>query len=448
MSTGQSRPQDPRIESYDAVVIGAGVIGAATALELGCRGWSVLCVDKLPAAGFGSTVNSCAIVRFTYSTYNGVAMAYEGLQYWLHWPDYLETHDELGLATYRQCGMVSLKTPGGHYLKVKPHFDAVGVPYEDWSTDELLDRLAILDPGLFGPPKRPDDDRFWDGPHGRITGGVFCPEAGYVSDPQLATHNLQRAAEARGAVFRFGTEVVDITSAAGRITGVALDDGKSVSSVSSPVVVNVAGPHSYLINQMAGVYDTMKIKTRALRHEVHHTPGPKDFDYERDGFNVADDDNGIYFRPETGNHILIGSTDPECDPQEWVDPDDFDQVVSDSQWEAQVLRLSRRIPSVGVPHDKKGVVDLYDVSDDWIPIYDRTDLDGFYVAIGTSGNQFKNAGVAGHCMAELIEAVEAGYDHDREPLKVRGRYTGLELDLGAFSRNREINMNSSMSVHG
>ena len=50
-----------------------------------------------------------------------------------------------------------------------------------------------------------------------------------------------------------------------------------------------------------------------------------------------------------------------------------------------MLRLSRRLPSVGVPHERKGVVDLYDVSDDWIPIYDRTDLDGFYVAIGTSG---------------------------------------------------------------
>ncbi|MYI15303.1 MAG: FAD-dependent oxidoreductase, partial [Acidimicrobiaceae bacterium] len=54
--------------SFDAVVIGAGVIGAATAFELGRRGRRVLCVDKLPAAGFGSTVNSCAIVRFTYST--------------------------------------------------------------------------------------------------------------------------------------------------------------------------------------------------------------------------------------------------------------------------------------------------------------------------------------------------------------------------------------------
>ena len=86
--------------------------------------------------------------------------------------------------------------------------------------------------------------------------------------------------------------------------------------------------------------------------------------------------------------------------------------------------------------------------DDWIPIYDRTDLDGFYVAIGTSGNQFKNAGVAGHCMAELIEAVKSGHDHHANPLMVKGRYTGLPIDMATFSRNREVNPNSSMSVHG
>jgi len=34
-----------------------------------------------------------------------------------------------------------------------------------------------------------------------------------------------------------------------------------------------------------------------------------------------------------------------------------------------------------------GATMLYDVADDWIPIYDRTDLDGFYVAIGSSGNE-------------------------------------------------------------
>ena len=45
----------------------------------------------------------------------------------------------------------------------------------------------------------------------------------------------------------------------------------------------MAGPHSFVINRMAGVEDGMKIKTKALRHEVHHVPSPPGFDYEKDG---------------------------------------------------------------------------------------------------------------------------------------------------------------------
>ena len=140
----------------------------------------------------------------------------------------------------------------------------------------------------------------------------------------------------------------------------------------------------------------MKIKTKALRHEVHHVPSPPGFDYEKDGHHVSDGDNAIYFRPETGNHILIGSEDPDCDPQVWVEnPDDFNRQVTREQWEAQVYRCARRIPSLPIPEEMKGVVDLYDCSDDWIPIYDKSDLGGFYMAVGTSGNQFKNGPVVG-----------------------------------------------------
>jgi len=146
--------------------------------------------------------------------------------------------------------------------------------------------------------------------------------------------------------------------------------------------------------------------------------------------------------------VLIGSVDPDCDPREFVDPDDYDTTLSQEQWEAQVLRANRRIPTLGVPHEKKGVVDLYDVSDDWLPIYDRSDLDGFYMAIGSSGNQYKNAGAVGQVMADLIEAVESGHDHDASPVVVTGRYTGREIDVGFYSRNREVNPDSSMSVHG
>ena len=433
-------------ESFDAIVIGAGVIGAAVAFELGKRGWSTLNVDKLPSSGYGSTSNSCAIVRAHYSTFDGVAMAYEGFSYWKDWPNYLEADDERGLALYHQCGTLLFMVEGGHHEKVRPMFDEIGVPYEVWDTDVLAERFPFFEHGVHGEPSRPEDDRFWEEPEGEVMGVIFTPDSGYVSDPQLATHNLQRAAEAQGGVFRFNTEVVDVRQDGNRVAGITLADG---TRVDTPVVVNVAGPHSFVINKMAGVYDSMNIKTKALRHEVHHVPSPPGIDYERDGIHTSDADLAIYIRPESGNNILIGSEDPACDPQVWVeDPDDYDDQVSDAQWNAQVLRLARRMPSLGVPPDKKGVVDLYDVSDDWIPIYDRTDLDGFYVAIGSSGNQFKNAPVAGHCMAELIDAVEGGHDHDADPVRVTGVYTGLEMDMGFYSRNREINENSSFSVNG
>ena len=433
-------------DRYDAIVIGAGIIGSAVAFELAKKGYSTLNLDKLPASGYGSTSNSCAIVRAHYSTYDGVAMAYEGFSYWKDWPGYLDAEDERGHALYIQCGTVLFMLEGGHHEKVLPLFDQVDVPYEIWDNETMAERVPFFEHGTHGDPCRPEDDRFWAEPEGELIGALFTHDSGYVSDPQLATHNLQRATEAKGGEFRFNVEVADIRQADGRVAGVTLADG---TEVDAPVVVNVAGPHSFVINRMAGVYDSMNIKTKALRHEVHHVPSPAGVDYERDGLHSSDPDLAIYVRPESGNNILIGSEDPTCDSQVWVDdPDDYDDVVSDAQWEAQVLRLARRMPSLGVPNEKKGIVDLYDVSDDWIPIYDRTDLDGFYVAIGSSGNQFKNAPVAGYCMSELIDAIENGHDHDADPLVVTGVYTGLEMDMGFYRRNREINANSSFSVNG
>lgn len=435
-------------QSADVVIIGAGVIGCALALELSRRGHRTLNVDKSGAAGSGSTINSCAIVRFSYSTEAGVNFSWEGAQYWKNWAEYIGAEDELGLIEFHECGQLVMLVDGDeHGYRVKSLWEQLDIPFETWSADEMKDHFPWLDHGLYGPPTRPDDPEFWKDSIGAINGAVFTPGAGYVSDPQLSCHNLQRGAEALGGTFMFGAEVSAINRNADgdAVSGVTLADGQVIEA---GIVVNVAGPHSSIINKMAGVYDSMNIKTSALRHEVHHLPAPEGVDLMAGGVVGADNDMGIYFRPEVGNNILIGSGDPECDPREFVDPDNYNTNLTEEQWNAQVLRANRRIPSLGVPHERKGIVDLYDVSDDWLPIYDRTDLDGFYVAAGTSGNQYKNAGVAGQVMADLIEAVEAGHDHDADPLTTTGRYTGRPLDIGAYSRNREINQESSMSVHG
>ena len=432
----------------DAIIVGAGVIGSSVAFELAKRGYKTLNIDKLPTSGYGSTSNSCAIVRAHYSTWDGVAMAYEGFFYWDDWEDYIGVKDDRGMIKYMKTGSILFKLEGeDHSSKCLKLFKEIGVEHEIWDLEKLKEMIPIYSHDQYDGTTRPDeDDHFWDKTGKKIEGAVYTPGSGYVSDPQLTSHNLQVAAEANGGDFIFNSEITEIRQQDGKIEGVTLKTGEQIDS---PIVVNVAGPHSFVINRMADVERDMNIKTRALRHEVHHVPSPEGYDFEKDGFHTSDGDNGIYFRPETGNTILIGSEDPLCDPKEWIsDPDNYNQQVTESQWKAQVYRCAKRIPQLKIPSRTSGVVDLYDVSDDWLPIYDKSALKGFYMAIGSSGNQFKNAPVAGHCMAELIDACENGQDHDTNPVKVKTVYTGLELNMGFYSRNREINPNSSFSVNG
>ena len=433
-------------QKYDAIVIGAGIIGACTGFELAKKGFKVLNLDKLPEAGYGSTSGSCAIIRLHYSTPDGVAMAREGYYYWIDWAKYLKAPDETGLVNYINTGCLVVKTEKNHYLKnVMASLDELCVPYEEFSDKEITRLLPIFDPKSFGPPVLSTNERFGRPNTTPLDGAIYIPESGLISDPKQSTHNVQRAAEAAGGKFMFRAEVVEIRQKANRVVGVTLKDG---SQIDAPVVINVAGPHSFKINRMAGVEDEMRIKTRPLRQEVCHVPAPEGFDYNTFGTIISDGDIGCYSRPEVGNNILIGSEDPECDTMEYIeDPDNYNTNFT-KQWTTQVMREAQRIKGLTIPSQPSGIVDLYDCTDDWIPIYDKSALDGFYMAVGTSGNQFKNAPVVGVLMSELIQAVEDGQDHDKTPVQFDMKYTKRACDIGFYSRLRRINPNSSFSVIG
>jgi sarcosine oxidase subunit beta len=51
-------------------------------------------------------------------------------------------------------------------------------------------------------------------------------------------------------------------------------------------------------------------------------------------------------------------------------------------------------------------------------------------------------------MAALVGYCEAGGDHDERPLCFTLPYLGREIDVGFYSRKREINRESSFSVLG
>jgi sarcosine oxidase subunit beta len=433
-------------QSYDAIIIGAGIIGCATSYALGKKGWRVLNIDRLPACGYGSTSGSCAIIRPYYSTLDGSAMAYESHYYWCDWADYLggADIDEKGLIEYINCGSMVMKTSLNDYLKpCMALMDELDCPYEEFSPEQIVEKLPVWNTESYGPAKLPEDAEFGIANETPLPGAVMFRAGGYINDPQLATHNIMRAAEKAGSSFLYNAQVVEIRRSNGRVCGLTLDNGDKIDS---PVVLNAAGPHSSKVNQLADVEKLMKVKTRALRQEVAHVPLPAGYNSET-ACVTSDSDIGVYTRPEHGDSLLIGSEDPPVDKHEWVDPDDYNRDFTE-QWRVQVLRVCQRVPNLGVPNQMRGVVDLYDVTDDWIPIYDQSQLPGFYMAIGTSGNQFKNAPIVGEMMADIIEATEGGNDQDKNPIDFHLKNIDRSVTTGFYSRLREINQDSSFSVLG
>ena len=421
-------------ERADAVVIGAGVIGSSVALELARGGRKVIVVDKGPSAGAGSTSSSSAIIRFCYSTPDAVLTAWESAAAWADFAGYLGHTDPDGMGHFVRTGHLIFRIPGANTQRFESVWNEVGIVYEDLDTQEIARRWPGFDVGAYFPPKRIDDPAFGDDATSTLT-AIFESQSGVMDDPMLCAQNFAYAAKQHGAEYRFHQEVVSIDREGGHVSGVSLAGGERIVA---PVVVNVGGPHASVLNRMADVVSGMRISHRPLRSEVFTVEAPKGMTLE-DGFpTLADLDVGQYIKPHFGGTWDVGCTEPDCDELHWIDdPEQYDPYPTVEQFEVSTMRVARRVPEFGIPHRPTGLAALYDVTTDWVPLYDKSDLPGFFMACGTSGNQFKNAPLAGQFLKLIIDAEAAGIDHDEQPVQYVGPRTGRSINIGSFSRRRD-----------
>lgn len=417
-----------------AAIVGAGVIGCSIALELKRRGFDVTVLDRNGEAGHGTTSASCGVVRRYYSQPGMIAMAHEGAAIWADWAGYLGPVEE-DLAVFHRPGMLFILPRVDETVHaLLGEMRRIGIKASFLTAEDVGERFPYLDTASHFPARSVSDPAFLETGGRPIAGAIFEEDSGYVVSPGVATSNLRRAGEREGVRFVMNTAVRRIRRENG---GRFVVETETRGPFECDIVVNASGPHSGIVNRMAGV--TLPLETRPLRREVHFLSNPL---FSRPGGAalpvVGDVDGGIYFRPETaGRDIVVGSTDPECDEKEFVaDPDDFGDGITELYRQRQCLRAMQRFPAVrlGPP---RGVASLYDVTvRDWYPIVDRTDLPGFYVCIGTSGSSFKTAPVLGRLTAELIECGEQGRDTDREPLVFDLPRIGVSVGTRFLSRRR------------
>lgn len=201
------------------------------------------------------------------------------------------------------------------------------------------------------------------------------------------------------------------------------------------------------------VENDMNLTTRPLRREICHLSLSSDFDYEKEGCILIDFDNGIYVRPDNKHNIILGSNEPLCDTLDIIDNVENTSAEFTEQWTSQLYRGALRMKNLHIPSatNTRGIVACYDITEDWTPIYDKSEIEGYYMAIGTSGNQFKNIGVDGQFMAELIvknENSEFNKFNKKKEFSFNLKRTNNTIHSSNSSRLRKPNCASSGTVLG
>jgi len=370
------------IGKADAVVIGAGIMGASTAHFLTRLGFGqVALVEKRRICG-GSTQYSAAHVRQHYSNEVGIRLAVRGAAM-------IGNADEDlgGPSGFRQIGYLLFAPPEGEQAlrEIVPVQQSFGVD------------TTLLEPA--------EVEQRW--PELRLEGvALAChePTSGFAN-PVQTVESLVRSAQREGLHVYEGCEVLAISTTDGRVTGVVTGEGE----IATRVVVNAAGPWGDRIGRMAGIDYPI---TFSREHEaVFDAP---------EGFGefpvVSDVPQRLYCRPYPGGKVLVGDGWPK--EKEPVDPETYDDGTDDAHVGNMVPRLVRRLPSLAATLTQAGYggafvtgySGVYDITEDWYPIVGEEEVGGYYSCFGGSGHGFKIGPAIGESLAAVIAGQEPPVD--------------------------------------
>ncbi|MBI2527104.1 MAG: FAD-binding oxidoreductase [Candidatus Rokubacteria bacterium] len=357
----------------DAVVIGGGVMGASIAYHLARRGVGRTVLLEKATVCSGTSAKSSAIVRTHYTTRPTATMALLARRM-------METfREDVGAECgFVRTGMLVIGTAEGR---------------DGMAQTVAMNRELGIETGFVSREEARRIDPLVDPPEGAPI--VYEPRSGYGNPHDVAQSYARRFVEL-GGVLHQGAEVTAIDTAGGRVRAVRSTGG----DVTAGAVVIAAGPWAQRVGRLAGI----DLPVAAYRESIV-TLHPR-VPYGNDHPVVADLGNGVYFRPETGGFILLGSTREPPEPP--GDPDRYEDRPYPAYVEDVVGRLARVMPAAVDAEIAGGWSGMYEVTPDWNPIMGQAaGLDGLYYCVGFSGHGFKLSPAAGLLMAELMAAGRA-----------------------------------------
>ena len=346
----------------DAIVVGAGCMGASIAYHLALRGVRALVLEQENAPGLGSTGRCAGGVRQQFSTPVNVRvsklsieafarmndeLAYEGD---LYWPvGYLFCLNDPARWEAFQAGAAMQR--------------GLGVPVETLSPADVARRWLLETADLIG--------------------ATFCGSDG-LADPHGVTAAYFAAAKRLGARFEFEREVSAIHVEVGRVVGVSTTGGR----IDAPIVINAAGPHAAGIAALAGI----ELPVAPVRRQIFTTQPldwlPADFPM------VVDMASGVYMHRESGG-LLLGLADK-------AEPPSFDTHIDFDFRDRVFLAGMERMPRLEDAAYRAGWGGSYEITPDHNAILGPSGVDGFLLANGFSGHGFMHAPGVGMLLADWV----------------------------------------------
>ena len=373
------------------VIIGGGVIGAATACFLvnhEAFDGTVTVIERDPTYSEASTTRSVGGIRHQFSTPVNVRISQFATEFVREPARFVHTRRDASELAFVENGYLMLASDAG----VGTLRENVALQRDLGADIELLDAAALERRFTW---LNVDDIAL--GAHGRRGEGWI--------DPHALLTLLREAALDGGARFVNG-EVDAIERHGDTIERVHLSDD---TVVPGDVFVNAAGPAAAAVCRLVGG-DPLPVARRKRLVFVFHCRTA----IERCPLVV--DPRGVYFRPESGQFICglspPADADPDCHDYD-VDYDWFDSRI----WPI----LAHRVPAFEAIRVTGAWAGHYAVNTfDHNAIVGRhPKIENLFLANGFSGHGLQQSPAVGRGLAELI---------------VDGRYT--TLDLSEFSPDR------------
>ena len=358
--------QHPLRDSYDVVIVGAGVHGLSTAYYLAKQGVTDIAVLDKGYVGGGASARSTAIVRANYLTVEGIPFFRESLKLY----EGLALELDFNLM-FNQTGRLDI----GH---------AESTVYALRQRVEL-NKLLGVDSRLIGPEEIKElvpviDLR--EGKHLPVMAALYHPPAGTVRHDAVVW-GYGRGSDRLGVEIHPFTEVTGLLRSGDRITGVETPKG----TVNAGTVVSATAGWTSIISGMAGV--ELPIVTYPLQAFV--TEPLKPF-MDR---VISSGNLHVYIYQTDRGEIVIGGP---------VDPYPTYSHRSTLNMLEELARFAvELVPSLRDVKVMRQWTGICDMTPDYAPVMGEVEgLEGFVLNAGWGTWGFKAAPIAGKCIAELV----------------------------------------------